>query len=455
MLFSNKDLRKIIIPLMIQQLLSVTVGMADSMMVASAGEAAVSAVSLVHSLDLLIMYIFLAMSTGGAVIISQAIGRGDRAYSNKSAKQLFYAVTIISSIVAVIVILLREPLLRLLFGDVEDAVMNNALDYFFYLALSFPVFGMFESISAIFRAMGKSMVTMTSSLIINAVNIAGNAILIFVFDMGAAGAAIATLLSRVVGAGIMLFLIHNKDLPVYIEKIFKYKPDFSIIKSILRIGIPSGVENGMFQLGKLLTQSLISSFGTVSIAANAVASSMASLQYVPGNAMGIASVAVVGKCIGAGEKKQAKKYSLILLGVAYATLAVVVLGMSIFVKPIIGLYGLSGESSALARDLMLFHGIAAACIWPLGFFLPHVFRAASDVKLTLFTSASCMWIFRVAFGYVLALESISVFGLFTIPGFGMGVMGVWVAMIIDWIVRSSIYLVHYLRGKWLTKYHGV
>ena len=454
-MFSRKDLTKIIIPLMIQQLLSVMVGMVDSMMVASAGEAAVSGVSLVNSLDLLIMYIFTAGSTGGAVIISQSLGRGDKDYAKNSAKQLFYAVTAISTVIAVIVIMIRKPLLGLLFGDVDDAVMNSAISYFFYLALSFPIFGMFESVAATFRAMGKSMVTMVSSLIINAVNIVGNAILIYVFDMGAAGAAIATLISRVVGAAIMLFLIHNKNHPVHIEKIFKYKPDFTIIKNMLRIGIPSGIENSMFQLGKLLTQSLISSFGTVSIAANAVAGSMASLQYVPGNAMGVASVAVVGKCIGAGEKQQAKKYSRILLAVTYATLFAVVVGMSIFARPIIGLYDLSAESSELARDIILLHGAVAALVWPIGFFLPHVFRAASDVKLTLFTSATCMWVFRVALGYVLALETVSVFGLFEIPGFGMGVMGVWTAMMVDWAVRATVYLIHYLRGSWLKKYDKI
>ena len=437
---------------MIQQLLSVTVGMVDSMMVASAGEAAVSGVSLVHSLDLLIMYIFLALSTGGAVIISQSLGRGDGAFANKAAKQLLYAVTAISAVVTVIVLIFRKPLLSVLFGDVDDAVMDSALSYFFYLALSFPIFGILESASATFRAMGKSMITLTSSLIINAVNIVGNALLIYVFDMGAAGAAIATLISRIVGASIMMILIHNKSLPVHIEKLFNYKPDFAVIKNMLKIGIPSGIENGMFQFGKLLTQSLISSFGTVSIAANAVASSMASMQYVPGNAMGVASVAVVGKCIGAGEKKQAKKYSAILLWVAYGTLAAVVIGMSIFARPIIGIYDLSPESSDLARDIILLHGAFAMVVWPLGFFLPHVFRAASDVKLTLFTSAICMWVFRVALGYVLALETVSVFGLFEMPGLGMGVMGVWMAMMVDWVVRATVYLIHYLRGSWLKKY---
>ncbi len=453
MLFSRKDLIKIIVPLMIQQVLTVTVGMIDSMMVSSAGEAAVSGVSLVTSLDLLIMYIFLALSTGGAVIISQALGRGDNEFAKTAAKQLFYAVTIVSAAISAIVIIFRRPLLSLLFGDVEADVMDSALDYFFYIALSFPIYGMFDSIAATFRAMGKSMVTMTSSLIVNAVNITGNAILIYGFDMGAAGAAIATLIARVVGVIIMLILIHNKNLPAHIEKIFKYRPNLTIIKSILKIGIPSGIENGMFQFGKLLTQSLISSFGTVSIAANAVASSMASLQYVPGNAMGVASVAVVGKCIGANEKGQAKKYSRILLGIAYATLFVVVLVMSVFARPIIGIYDLSEESSELARNIILLHGAVAALIWPIGFFLPHVFRAASDVKLTLCTSMFSMWVFRVALSYVLSLESVSVFGLFEIPGFGMGVMGVWVAMLIDWVFRAAIYLIHYLRGAWLNKYH--
>lgn len=452
MLFSKKSLFKIIAPLMLQQLLAVSVGMIDSMMVSSAGETAVSGVSLVTTLDLLLIYLFMSLATGGAVVVSQALGSKNFDYAKRSAKQLIYAVTIVATVVTVTVLTFRAPMLDFLFGDAEAAVLDSAADYFFFSALSYPFLALYDGVAAIFRAMGNSMISLKISIVINLINVCGNAVFIYGFHMGAAGAAIATSISRGVGAVIMLILIHNKNLPVFVEKIFKYRPDFRIIKSILRIGVPNGIENGMFQFGKLMTQSLISSLGTVSIAANAVASSMATLQYVPGNAINAATVAIVGRCVGAGEKKQAKKYSLILIGVAYVSLAVVVVFMSIFARPIISLYGLSNESGELARSLILSHGFSAILIWPIAFCIPNAFRAASDVKFTLVVSALSMWVFRVALGYVISLDAITLFGTLSFPGLGLGVMGVWVAMYLDWVFRTILFGVHYVRGKWLNKY---
>ena len=452
MLFSKKDLFKIIAPLMLQQILSVSVGMIDSMMVASAGEAAVSGVSLVSQLDLMLIYTFTSLATGGAVVVSQALGRRDHEFARRAAKQLLYAVTVISVVVTTLVVALRIPLLDLLFGDADADIMQSARDYFLFASLSFPFLAIYEGIASLYRAMGNSMISLKLSLLINAINIAGNAALIYGFHMGAAGAAIATLFARAVGAGILLVLIHNKSLPVHIEKIFNYRPNLRIIKSILRIGVPNGIENSMFQFGKLMTQSLISSLGPVGIAANAVAGSMASLQYVPGGAVNAATVAIVGRCVGAGEKKQAKRYSRILLAIAYVSLFVVVLGMSVLAAPIISLYDLSGESAALARELILYHGLCAVIMWPVAFCLPNVFRSAGDVKYTLVISASSMWLFRVALGYVLALDVVSVFGLFSFPGFGLGVFGVWMAMTVDWVFRFAMFLIHYIRGRWLDRY---
>ena len=454
-MFSRKDITKILVPLFIQQILSVLIGMVDSMMVSSAGDAAVSGVSLVTSLDLVLIYAFLALATGGSVVASLALGRGDTERACTVAKQLVYAVTSVAIIISAVVLVFRKAILGSLFGDAEAAVMKSAEDYFFYIVLSFPLLGLYDSIAALFRAMGNSAISLKTSLIINGVNIVGNAILIYGFHMGAAGAAIATLIARIVGAAIMLLLIHDKKNPIHITRIFKYRPDFSIIKSILRIGIPSGVENCMFQFGKLMTQSLISSLGTVSIAANAVANSIATLQYVPGSAVNTATVAIVGRCIGAGEEKQAKRYSRLLLAIAYCTLWLVVLVMVIFAKPIISLYGILPESAALAKSLILYHSLCAVILWPIAFCLPHVFRSAGDVKFSLYVSAFSMWAFRVALGYVFTLDRITLFekilpnAAISIPGLGIGVMGVWVAMTIDWVFRAALFLVHYLRGHWM------
>lgn len=453
-LFTRKSLVKIILPLIIQQTLAVTIGMADSMMVSSAGETAVSGVSLVTTLDILLICAFSAMATGGAIVISQFIGKKDLEIARSSAKQLLYVTTGVAVVIAASVLIFRYPLLDTLFGDVEAEVMNNAQTYFFYIALSFPFLGLYDAGAAIFRAMGNSMISMLASLLMNVINLVGNAVLIFGFGMGAAGAAIATLVSRVIGAGIMLFLVHNKKNTVYVEKLFHYRPNMTIIKNILKVGVPNGIENSMFQFGKLLTQSLISSMGTAAIAANAVAHTMATFQYMPGGAIGLATVSIVGRCVGAQEKEQAKKYSKLLIAITYVCLWFIVLLTCIFSKTIINVYKLSPEASEIAQELIIYHAACAAAIWPIAFTLPNAFRAASDVRFPLIISALSMWLFRVATCYILALESVTIFGI-TVQGLGLGVLGVWMAMTLDWLFRAILFAIRYFSGRWLTKYKPV
>ncbi len=458
MRFTNKGLIRIILPLLAQQALGVLVGLVDSMMVASAGDAAVSGVSLINTLDILLIYAFSALASGGAVVVAQFVGKGDHTTARNSAKQLIYSATLVATVITVAVLLVRKPLLSLLFGEVEADVMGHAQSYFFFAALSFPFLALYDAVAALYRAMGKTALTMNVSILMNVINVIGNAILIYGLNMGAAGAAISTLFARIIGSTLILILIHNKKNLIYVEKIFHFRPDFAIIKSILRIGIPNGIENSMFQFGKLLTQSLISSLGTVTIAANAVAHTLATFQYMPGGAIGTAAITVVGHCIGAGEKKEAKRYAKKLLLFSYIGLAIIVILTFILAKPVIALYGLSEESSEIGLKLVLYHGICAAVIWPVAFMVPYCFSAASDVKFKLVISMISMWVFRVALSYPLTLDSFNLFGLkingnpLIIDGLGLGVMGVWIAMTCDWLFRCIIFAIRFINGKWLTKY---
>ena len=454
-MFSRRDLAKIIVPLVIQQVLAVTIGMADSMMVSSAGETAVSGVSLVTSLDLLLVFCFSALAGGGAIVISQFVGQNNIDTAKNAAKQLVYVTVGVAAVLTAIVVTVRHPMLNLLFGDVEEAVMSSAQDYFLYIALSFPFLALHDAGAAIFRANGNSMISMITSVLMNCINLAGNAILIFGFGMGAKGAAIATLVSRAVGGIIVLVLAHRKSEKVHLERILSYRPDGVLIKRILKVGVPSGLENGMFQFGKLLTQSLISSMGTAAIAANAVAHTLATFQYMPGNAVGLATVTVVGRCIGAGEKKQATKYARLILGLTYLFLWFIIILTFIFANPVINIYNLSAEAASQANTLIVYHAIVAAVIWPIAFTLPGSLRAASDVRFPLIVSAFSMWAFRVSLSYVLAQETVNFFGLFTFPGAGLGVLGVWVAMTADWLFRAILFAYRHLSGKWLTKYKAL
>ena len=452
LLFSNSALLKILIPLLIQQVLNVLVGTVDSMMVSSAGEAAVSGVSLINTLDTLLIIFFTAMVSGGAVVVSQALGKKHGSDVSEASKQLLYIVTFLATVLTVVVLIFRAPLLSLLFGDVEADVMENAMSYFFFVAISFPLLAINEGVGACLRAEGNTLISLLVSFSINVMNVCGNAILIYGFDMGAAGAAIATSVARLGGSVILLILIHRKSFKVHVEHLFHYKPDFRIIRQILHIGVPNGIENAMFQFGKLLTQTLISTMGTAVIAANAVGLTISNFQYMVGTACSATMITVVGRCIGAGEREQAKYYSRRLLVLNYGVLWGVILIMTVFLKPIVGIYDLSTYSSELAQQLILYHSACAAVIWPIAFMLPSAFRASGDVRFTMVISMISMWTFRVAGGYVLALESVSVFGLFTIPGLGMGIMGVWVAMTIDWVFRMIFFLTRYISGKWLR--HG-
>lgn len=438
-MFTVKELRKMIVPLLIEQFLAVSIGMIDSMMVSYAGEAAVSGVSLVDTFNLLLIYLFTALAGGGAVVISQLIGKNDLESANNSVKQLIWVVTSVAVLLSIVSIAFKGPILAFIFGAVDSDVMNNAQIYFLFTALSYPFLALYNGGAAVFRSMGNSKISMYASILMNIINVVGNAVLIFAFHLGAAGAAIATLISRIIGALVIIVLVHNKNNMIYLEKLFHFKPDFFIIKKICAIGIPNGLENSMFQFGKVVTQSLVATFGTMQIAANAVGNSIAAIQYIPGHAVGLTMITVIGRCVGAEEKEQAKKYALKLLGVTYGLIIAISVVMIAFLKPIIGFYNLSPESAELAYKLMVWHCVVVSVIWPSGFTLPNSFRAAGDVKYPMIMSISSMWVCRVGLSYL--------FGKYM----NMGIEGIWLAMFCDWIFRAIWYVIRYIKGTWLSK----
>lgn len=440
MLFSKKSLALIIIPLLIEQTLAIMLGMADSMMVGGMGETAVSGISLVDTINVLLSCLFTAFASGGAVVVSQLLGKKDYDGAKEASKQLVWLVFLVACALTALAVCLRISLLHLIFGSIEPEIMEHAKIYFLFTALSYPFMGLYNACSSIFRAMGNSRVSMLISVTMNALNIAGNALLIFVFHWGVAGAAIATLFARIVGAVIMLFLVRGKRNLIFVEKLFRYKPKLAYIKRICSIGIPSGVEGCMFQFGHVIMQSLLSGFGTIQIAANAVSSSLASLLYIPGNAIGLTIVVVVGRCIGSGEIRQAKKYTRSLLGLTYVSIWLVSAILCIFSKPIIGLYNLSPESSSLARQILFAIAIFVCTIWPLGFTTQNIFISASDVKFPMILSVFSMWAFRVGLSFV--------FGKYL----EMGVSGVWLATFCDWTFRAVLFSIRYFKGTWLKKH---
>ena len=432
MLFDNKALKKLIIPLVVEQLLVITVGFADTVMVASVGEAAVSAVSLVDAINILLINIFAALGTGGAVVAAQFIGQGSKDKAKYSAKQLILITALLSVIIMVIVIAFNVPLLHMVFGNVEVDVMKNAEIYFLFSAMSYPFIALYNSGAALFRAIGNSKISMINSAVMNVINIILNAIFIFVFKWGVFGAVLATLIARAVACIVILKMLSVND---YLH----WKFDFMYIKKILAIGIPSGLENGMFQLGKILVQSLIATFGTYSIAANAVSNNLAQMQIIPGMAMSLAMVTVVGQCVGANDYKQAKYYVKKLLKITYLSMAGLIVVLIIATPSILTFYSLSKETTDLAYQCIFLHAIIAALIWPTSFTFPNALRAANDAKFTMIVSAASMLIFRLCFSYVLGQYM------------NLGLIGVWIAMFIDWGVRCIFFIWRYFSGKWMNR----
>lgn len=356
-----------------------------------------------------------------------------------SAGQLMFIMLTSSGTVMILVLFLHRFLLRTIFGQIEADVMDAAQIYFLISAISYPFLGVYNAGAALFRSIGNSKISMYTSLVMNVINIGGNAILIYGAGIGVMGAALATLIARMVSALVMVVLLSKKDNPLCIMTPGCMRPQKDVIGKILKIGIPSGIENGMFQIGKLLVSSLTATFGTAAIAANAVANSIAGFANIPGIAIGLAMVTVIGRCIGAGEKEQAKRYSRKLLGLAYGGMCLTDITLLILVRPLVGCFSLSGEAFAITVQLLQTFSICAMLIWPLSFALPNVLRAAGDAKYTMEVSVFSMWVFRVASSYFFA------------GTLKMGVLGVWIGMYVDWVFRSLLFVIRYKRGKWLNK----
>lgn len=435
MLFSKQDLKKLILPLVFEQALAITVGMADSMMVSSAGEAAISGVSLVDMLNNLIISVLSALATGGAVVTSQYIGAGEHERARRSAKQLIYTVGMITIGITILVMLLNRPLLRLFFGKIEEDVMDNAVIYLLITALSFPFLAVYNSCAALFRSMGNSKITFKVSLLMNVINVAGNAIGIFVLHLGVAGVAFPSLISRAVAAVALYIMLKNPTHTIHLTKErFHFEPE--VVRRILYIGIPGGIENGIFQLGRVLVVSIIAGFGTVQIAANGVANSLDSMGCIVGQAISLAMITVIGQCVGAGDEKQVRYYTKKLLGIAYLFTAIINSIILAALPWILSLYGLEDETTRLSWILVMIHDGLAIFMWPASFVLPNMLRACNDVRFTMVVSIFSMFVFRIGLSYVFGVQM------------ELGAIGVWIAMVVDWIFRISCFAGRYASGKW-------
>ncbi|MCM1467126.1 MAG: MATE family efflux transporter [Alistipes sp.] len=435
-IFSKKELLKLIFPLMIELALTLLVGMIDSVMVSSVGEAAVSGVSLIDTVFQLLIYIFAAFGTGGAVVAGQYLGAGKKEEARETAGQLVWFSGLVSVGIMGGVYLLRNFLLTVVFGAITQEVHTCADRYLLIAAVSIPALSVYESGAAVFRTMGNSKITMYLSAMMNGINFCGNAFLIYVLKLGTAGAAAATVISRYAAAFVMIYLLLQKKQELYLEKTLHYRPDGTLIRRILSIGVPNGVENGLFQAGKIILASLVAGFGTSAITANAICQTISSIQVIPGSAMQLAATTVIARCVGAGDEKQTRYYNRLLITLSYLALFVFC-GVLWFMLPVIlKWFHLSQATAELTSQMVLVHTVGSVLIWSLTFVLPASMRAAGDVKFAMIISIISMWVFRIGAAYVFA------------NALGFGALGVWLAMICDWLFRAVIFSVRWLSGKW-------
>ena len=435
-LFSRNDLVRLIIPLIVDQFLQVAVGLSDSIMVARVGEAAVSGVSLVDTVMLLIINIFTALATGGAVIAGQYLGRKDPKTGCEATAQLFNFTFLFSIFIMILGYLGQNVILYHVFGKIEPEVMKDSRTYLLIVLSSIPMIAMYNAGAAIFRAMGNSNIAMKTSLLMNSINVFGNALLIFGFHRGVEGVAIPTVVSRGVACVVILILLNNQKHELHILHPYPFKIKWNVLKKILYIGIPNGLENSMFQLGKIAVLSLVSGLGTASLAANAVGNNIANFAILPGMSFGFALLTVCAQCVGAGDFEQVKYYTKHMMRVEYLCLIASNLIVILALPFILSVYNLSDEAARYANDIILYHAACVVTIWPLSFTLPNTLRAAADVKVTMVLSIISMWVFRFGFSYMLTMV------------FHMGIFGVWVAMTIDWLVRGIFFVCRYKSGRW-------
>ena len=436
-MFTNRMIRSLLIPVVLEQLLNSIMGTADTMMVSNVGSAAISAVSLVDSINILVIQAFSALAAGGAIVCAQYIGQQNQERANESARQVLFIITLISIVVSAICLGFKKPLLRLIFGSVEADVMRASEIYFFYTALSFPFIALYDAAASIFRAQDNTKGPMTISMISNIMNIVGNAIMIWGFHMGVAGAAIATLISRIFCALVVLIQLRRDRQPIVVRDYLKIRPDWPMIGRILGIGIPSGVENSMFQLGKLAIQSTVSTLGTVAIAAQAMTNILENLNGIAGIGVGVGLMTIVGQCMGANRKDEAVYYIKKLSVIAEVTIIVSCLLVFILTRPVTMLGGMEKTSADMCWHMVMWITIVKPIMWVSAFVPAYGLRAAGDVKFSMISSCAVMWLCRFCLSVLI------------IRGLGFGPRGVWIGMFADWTVRAVLFTWRFHSRKWL------
>ena len=435
--FTNKKLIALMLPLAVDQLLNSFMGTVDTLVVSNLGSAAISAVSLVDSINILVVQAFFALASGGTVVCSHYLGCEKKERATNAARQLLFITFAMSLVIAIACHLFSDQLLGVIFGQVEPAVMDNAKKYFFFSAMSYPFIALYDDGACILRAQENSKLPMQISFVANGINVTLNLIFVWVLHLGVAGSSAATMIARAFAMVAVLYKLRNPKMKIQLRDYFSIRPEWEEIKRILHIGVPSGIENGMFQFGKLAIQSTVSSLGTAAIAAQAMTIIFENVNGMAAVGIGIGLMTVVGQSIGAGRQEEAKYYIVKLAGYAEVAMIISCILVYIAARPVTVLAGMSEESTALCMQMILAITIVKPLLWVPSFTPPNGLRAAGDVRFSMITATLTMWLCRVA---------LSIFLMRVVK---TGPIGVWYGMFADWGVRGVIFTIRFVRGKWL------
>lgn len=431
-----KQVFAIIIPIFVDSAFIVLMSLMSTAMISSSGVAAVSAVSMVDSINMFIINLFVAIATGGTVIVAQYKGSGNQEMVSKAASQAISAVAIVSIVISVFVMLFHTSALSLLFGNADADVLHNAKIFLIGSCISYPFIAIYQAVTGVLRGVSETKACLLLSLILNLSYFGLNIVLIKLFDMGVIGLSISLILARVLGmaASLIYLLRYNQSLRFKISNALRV--NFSILKKIMFIGIPFAAEQMFFNGGKLLTQTFIVQLGTLAITVNAISNSLSMLFQIGGTALSVAVVTVVGQCIGRKNIEDARKFikSFMLLSTVFFVLITAIILP--FFPLLVSIYSPPKEIIPAIFALILLLSIAQPFLWSLSFVMPSALRAAGDSKFTSVTSLLSMWLFRIILGYILGIT------------LQFGLMGVWLAMVAEWGIRGVIFAWRFKGDKW-------
>jgi len=437
--FTNRQLIAFIIPVLIEQLMVAGLTMADTFMVSFLGETAVAGVALVNRIDNFAKQFFVAMAQGGSVVLSQYIGAVDQKNAQSALKNNIRIVILFGILIMAFMVGFKGNVLSLLFGGAEKEVLAYSSDYFTVTAFSYPFIALYYACTNTFRAMGESRIPFISSIVMMGINLLLKYIFIFKFNMGVVGAALSTLLAMAIVGFTLLLMLRSHKNKVSLHGFLK--PDFSKSMSmrILKVSVPNGIEQGMFQLGALLIAGLVSGLGQASIAADSIARTISPFLHCVGAAINAVMMMVVGQCMGAQKVDEAKMYVKHILKIDYIGTFIAGVLLTIFLWPLISIFkkGASMEAQYLTHQIMTLYTIGSCLFYPLSFALPSALRATGDTKFVMVVASLSMFLFRIGAAYIF------------VHVFNMGVLGTWVAMVSDWVIRTAVFVCRYAKGKWI------